>query len=92
MIFGTSNITTNDFKSLARSRETVKQKKKITQCTDMQTAIAFALIRLGKISGRRRPGTGPAPIAKVKTNLDREVLSYGTHNDIVNQNALFIIC
>ena len=58
----------------------------------MQTAIAFALIRLGKISGRRRPGTGPAPIAKVKTNLNREVRSYGTHNDIVNQNDLFIIC
>ena len=45
----------------------------ITQCTDIQTAIAFALIRFGKISGRRRPGTGPAPRANVKTNLHKGV-------------------
>jgi len=34
----------------------------------MQKAIAFALIRLGKISGRSKPGTGPAPKANVSTN------------------------
>lgn len=47
----------------------IKKGREFTQCTDIQTAIAFALIRLGKISGRRRPGTGPAPKANVKTNL-----------------------
>jgi hypothetical protein len=31
--------------------------------------MALALIRLGKISVRSRPGTGPAPRANVKTNL-----------------------
>lgn len=41
----------------------------ITQCTDKQRAKAFALIRLGKISGRSKPGTGPAPRANVSTNL-----------------------
>lgn len=41
----------------------------ITQCTDMQIAIALALIRLGNISERRRPGTGPAPKENVKTKL-----------------------
>lgn len=45
------------------------KRKCITQCTDIQNAIAFALIRLGKISGRRRPGTGPAPTANDNTNL-----------------------
>ncbi|MFS7916826.1 hypothetical protein Hanom_Chr03g00181921 [Helianthus anomalus] len=46
----------------------------VTQCTDMQKAMAFALIRLGNISERRRPGTGPAPIANENTNLQRHVL------------------
>lgn len=45
----------------------------ITQCTDIQTAMAFALILLGNISGSRRTGTGPAPSANVKTNLHIEV-------------------
>lgn len=35
----------------------------------MQIAIALALIRLGSISDRSRPGTGPAPKENVKTNL-----------------------
>lgn len=48
----------------------------ITQCTDMQKAIAFALIRFGKISDRRRPGTGPAPIANEKTNLHTQIAIY----------------
>lgn len=40
-----------------------------TQCTDIQKAIAFARILLGKISDSNRPGTGPAPMANEKTNL-----------------------
>lgn len=47
-----------------------------TQCTDMQNAIAFALILPGKISDRRRPGTGPAPRENAKTTLRRKVLLY----------------
>lgn len=43
-----------------------------TQWTDIQKAIAFALIRLGSISGRSRPGTGPAPTANVKTYLQQD--------------------
>lgn len=35
-------------------------------------------MRLGKISGRRRPGTGPAPRANVKTNLDKEIHYHAT--------------
>lgn len=46
-----------------------KRKKKITQCTAMQIANAFALILLGSISDRRRLGTGPAPRANAKTHL-----------------------
>lgn len=42
----------------------------ITQCTDIQKAMAFALILLGKIS-ERRPRTGPAPIANENTNLQK---------------------
>lgn len=38
----------------------------------MQTAIALALIRLGNISDRSRPGTGPAPKENVKTNLSQK--------------------
>lgn len=41
----------------------------LTQCTDMQRAIALARILLGKISGKRSPGTGPAPSENDKTNL-----------------------
>lgn len=44
-----------------------------TQCTAMQTAMAFALILPGNISDRRRPGTGPAPRANVKTNLHKQL-------------------
>jgi hypothetical protein len=35
----------------------------------MQRATAFARILLGKISGKRSPGTGPAPNENDKTNL-----------------------
>lgn len=43
----------------------------ITQWTDMHKAIAFARILLGKISGKSRPGTGPAPKANARTNLQK---------------------
>lgn len=39
----------------------------------MQTAIALALIRLGSISDKSRPGTGPAPKENVKTNLHQKI-------------------
>lgn len=68
-----SNIVSN-FSSKMRCKQTLQNKRcerKITQCTDIHTAIAFALIRLGKISGRRRLGTGPAPRANVNTNLHK---------------------
>lgn len=44
-----------------------------TQWTHIQTAIALARILLGKISARRRPGTGPAPKANDRTNLQKNV-------------------
>lgn len=47
----------------------IRRLRPLTQCTDIQKAIAFALIRLGNISGSKRPGTGPAPTANIKTNL-----------------------
>lgn len=34
-------------------------------------AIALARILLGKISGNRRPGTGPAPRENASTNLGK---------------------
>jgi hypothetical protein len=52
-----------------RIADKTKRKHVHTQCTDMQRAIAFARILLGKISGKRRPGTGPAPRENDKTNL-----------------------
>lgn len=55
------------YKTITRKPE--NQNKKITQCTAMQTAIAFALTRPGNISDRSRLGTGPAPRENVKTNL-----------------------
>jgi hypothetical protein len=47
----------------------IKRKNVHTQCTDMHKAMAFARILLGKISGNRRPRTGPAPRENDKTNL-----------------------
>lgn len=41
----------------------------------MQTAIAFALTRVGRISDKRSPGTGPAPRENVKTNLLKQLYS-----------------
>jgi len=56
-----------------KKRSLVKKIKdsheRITQCTAMQTASAFALIRLGNISDSRRLGTGPAPRENINTNL-----------------------
>jgi len=57
-------------------------RKKITQCTAIQTAMALALIRLGKISGRRRPGTGPAPRANVKTNLHERSIKCSYYSSV----------
>ena len=39
----------------------------------MQTAIALALIRPGRISERSRQATGPAPRENVKTNLHFQI-------------------
>ena len=56
--------------------------KLFTQWTDMQIDIAFALIRPGNISDTRRPGTGPATMAKLKANLH-------SHNiKIVSENSI----
>lgn len=55
--------------------ETGESMKTITQCTAMQNAIAFALIRLGNTSDNKTPGTGPAPREYVKTNLHRKLMS-----------------
>ena len=52
-----------------RMDDNISVSSPFTQCTDMHTAIALALIRLGSISDRSRPGTGPAPKENVKTNL-----------------------
>ena len=41
--------------------------------------MALALIRLGKISVRSRPGTGPAPRANVKTNLHERRKNVSVH-------------
>ena len=46
----------------------------------MQTAIAFALIRLGRISDRRRLGTGPAPRENIKTNLHNPLHNLEYHD------------
>nr|GMC63463.1 hypothetical protein Iba_chr02cCG13620 [Ipomoea batatas] len=64
------NIAYNNWgPSLSSKRKNSKPTRKLnTQCTDIQNAIAFALIRLGNISARRRPGTGPAPMANENTH------------------------
>lgn len=42
----------------------------------MQIDTAFALTRPGNISDSRILGTGPAPIAKVKTNLHYYIIKF----------------
>lgn len=63
-----------------------ERRKRVTQCTDIQTAIAFALMRPGNISGKRRPGTGPAPRANVKTNLHKFLHVY-TYSEIASPKS-----
>lgn len=55
----------------------------LTQCTDMQRAMAFARILLGKISGKRSPGTGPAPNENDKTNLQNLTVSNWTKKSAI---------
>ena len=55
--------------SCSKSRKNNKLTKKLTpQCTDIHRAMALARILFGKISGKRSPGTGPAPNENAKTN------------------------
>ena len=48
------------------------EERTLTQCTDIQRAIALARILFGKISGRRSPGTGPAPNENDRTYLAKK--------------------
>lgn len=66
------NVYTSLGPSSSSNRKNNRPTKKFTaQWTDMQRAMAFALIRLENISDKRRLGTGPAPIAKLRTTLKK---------------------